>query len=395
MFKGKQPILTDEELRQVHSEYCSRYDMVRDFSRIISDLTNAEVLVEARGSYRFKYPYEYYYSVAKYFQDHASSLRQELYTMADYIYGEANANVLIFYVYLTKDDELIRPIIANAQQIYSNYPACDMDGDVEFLNKLAKTTPPPLILECGNPSDNHDHHNRRRDEVEEESLPAPSEEIDKIDIKYDDNLQHLVKLTFAFKTLQILGQVLRNFTGSLEGPLKLEITRECYSLGMRALSAVLSIASSDLDEMRQYLGSLIAERTGITDTQKLAAKTDDAIVWLGTAMGFGAVKRVSYAVGHSDLTTTYQKVLQADGNLSTQMIDAVIKLDHFHRVPEKELENLESKIRKNHFAYTVMRDMVADHLYLYNHEFPIMQRLGAKWKISATAPKFLISRSKK
>jgi hypothetical protein len=392
MFKGKHPVLTEEELRQVHSEYCSRYDMVRDFSKMISDLVNAEVLVEANGNYRFKYPYEYYYSVAKYFQDHASSVRQELLTAADSIYGEANANVLIFYVYLTKDDDLIRHIIRNAQQIYSSFPACDMEGDIEFLNKLAKATPRPLILECGSPDENHDQHNRRRDEAEEQSVLIPGEETD---IKYDDQLQHLVKVTIAFKTLQILGQVLRNFTGSLEGPLKLEITQECYSLGMRTLSAILSIASSELDEMRQYLGSLIAERSGITDTKVLAARTDDAIVWLGTAIGFGAIKRVSYAVGHSDLTTTYQKVLQANGNLSTRMIDAAIKLDHFNRVPEKELDGLESRIRKNHFAYTVMRDMVADHLYLYSHDFPIIQKLGAKWKIAVTSPTYLSNRSKK
>jgi hypothetical protein len=87
-----------------------------------------------------------------------------------------------------------------------------MESDVEFLNKLAKTTPPPLLLECGNSSENHDEHNRRHDEAEAHSAPLTNEELD---IKYDEQLQPLVKITFAFKTLQILGQVLRNFTGSL------------------------------------------------------------------------------------------------------------------------------------------------------------------------------------
>jgi hypothetical protein len=40
------------------------------------------------------------------------------------------------------------------------------------------------------------------------------------DYKYDRQLQDVVKLNIAFKTLQILGQVLRNFPGSLEGVLK-------------------------------------------------------------------------------------------------------------------------------------------------------------------------------
>ena len=76
-----------------------------------------------------------------------------------------------------------------------------MEDDVEVINKLAKAIPPPLILECGNPSENRDQHNRRRDEADERSPSIPTEEMD---IKYDDQLQHLVKITFAFKTLQIL-----------------------------------------------------------------------------------------------------------------------------------------------------------------------------------------------
>jgi hypothetical protein len=77
------------------------------------------------------------------------------------------------------------------------------------------------------------------------------------------------------------------------------------------------------------------------------------------------------------------------------MIDVVIKLDHFDRLPEKELDDIEPDIRNNHFAYTVMRDLVVDHLYLYSHDFPIMQKLAAKWKISLKRTEFLTNRSKK
>jgi hypothetical protein len=392
MFKSKQPVLTEEEIRQVHAEYCDRYDMVRDFSKMKADLVNAEVLIESNNSYRFKYPYGFYYSTAKYFQDHASSLRLELYNIADHIYGEANANVLIFYVYLTKDEELIRHIVASATKIYDCYQPCDMEQGVEFINKLSTTKPPPLELECGGASDHRDDHNRKQDAAEERALALAPEDSE---VSYDEKLQEIIKITIAFKTLQILGQILRNFTGSLEGPLKLDITKECYALGMRTLTAILTIAASDIEAMRQYLGSLIAERSGITDKQELASKTDDAIVWLGTAAAFGSVKRISYAVGHSDLITTYGKVLEQNDKLSTQIIDAAIKLDHFSRVPEKELGKIEARVQKNNFAYKLMRDLIADYMYLYSVDFPAMQKLGAKWNISVSAPKFLANRLKK
>ena len=56
MFRAEQPMLTEEELRQTHTEYCDRYDMIRDFSRMTADLINAEVLVESRKMYRFNSP---------------------------------------------------------------------------------------------------------------------------------------------------------------------------------------------------------------------------------------------------------------------------------------------------------------------------------------------------
>jgi predicted MPP superfamily phosphohydrolase len=392
MFHAKQPVLTEEELRQVHDEYCVRYDMVRDFSKVIADLLKAEVLVESRGSFRFKYPYEYYYSTAKYFQDHSSTSRAELFSVADHIYGEANANVLIFYVYLTKDEELINHLIEGAKQVYAGFKPCDIENDVEFINKLAKMKPPPLILEYGGASDHRDEHNRKQDAAEAEAGVLIQDDLD---VVYNDQLHEIVKISIALKTLQVLGQVLRNFTGSLEGPLKFSITKECYALGLRMLAAVLSIPSKDLEGIRQYLGGLIAERTGITDKEELATKTDDAIVWLGVAWSVGTVKRITYAVGHGDLTKTYMKILKESNSLPNQVIDVAIKLEHFPRIPERELNGLESRVKDNYFAYNLVRDLVADHLYLNDIEFPVMQKLGAKWDILVSEPKFLDNRSKK
>ena len=46
------------------------------------------------------------------------------------------ANVVIFYIYLTKDRELIEHILQNATHIYGDLAPCDLDEDVRFLNEL-------------------------------------------------------------------------------------------------------------------------------------------------------------------------------------------------------------------------------------------------------------------
>jgi hypothetical protein len=43
----------------------------------------------------------------------------------------------------------------------------------------------------------------------------------------------------------------------------------------------------------------------------------------------------------------------------------------------------------------VCRELVADYLYFFEHEFQVMQELGAQWDIKVSAPKYIASRAKK
>jgi len=394
MFKRNQTTMTESEFRAAHEVYCSRYDMVRDFSRMASDLRKAEMLVESNGIYRFKYPYIAYYSLATYFQENASSLRADLNEIADHIYNDLNANTLIFYVYLTKDAELIKRLVESARQIYDEHAPCNLESHVEFVNKMITQSPPPLHLISTDVRLNRDKANRNQDAAAELQNERERASETAQDYKYDRQLQDVIKLNIAFKTLQILGQVLRNFPGSLEGVLKLDITRESYLLGLRTIRALLNLAENNLDSLRVHIADIIAERTGLAD-QALADKTDSAIIWLTEAASFGTIKRVSYAVGHQDLAATYEKVVTMDGNLSNRVIDVAIKLDHYENLPEQELRKLQSLVLKNPFTFSLIRDLVADHLYLYGCDYPTMQMLGSAWNIKITTPQFVLNRAKK
>jgi hypothetical protein len=348
MFRRHQLTLTTAEYREAHEEYCKRYDMVRDFSKMTADLRNTEMLIETNGIHRFKYPYIFYYSVAKYLQENAGTLRAELNRIADHIYSEINANILIFYVYLTKDAELIKRLIESAKQIYDEHEPCNLEGHVAFVNKMLTQPPNELQLPATDVRANRDRYNREQDaaaaELQNNAKERGGEPTQ--DYKYSRQLQDAIKLNISFKTLQILGQVLRNFPGSLEGPLKLDITRECYLLGLRSIRALLNLAEVNIEGMRQYIAELIAERTGLGD-QELASKTQSAIIWLTGIFTVGTIKRVSYAVGHRDLAATYEKLLAANGDLPTRVIDVAIKLDHYDDVPERELRQVRNLVLKN------------------------------------------------
>lgn len=396
MFKGKARTLTEAEFLRAHEEYCDRYDISRQFSQMLAVFRRSEILVErTRKLYQFKYPYMFYYFVAKYLQENAGTLRDELNQIADHIYNETNANILIFYVYLTKDAALIRSLTEQSKKIYEEHAPCDLDDDIAFVNTLYTTTPPPLRLESTDFRTNRENYYRKQDQVAEASgTDEREDDPEGAWVKYDRELQDIVKISIAFKTLNILGQVLRNFPGSLDRELKLEIIRECYSLGMRTLNALLAIARNNLDAVRQHIGSMIAERTGLSDAE-LANRTDKAIVWLATAAAFGTIKRISYAVGHQDLMPTYDRMLEEDGALATRVIDVAIRLDYSDVVPQLALKRLRSDVSSNIFSFVVCRDLVADFMYLYRVDASDVQMLGSTWDIKIAAPALLANRSKK
>jgi hypothetical protein len=219
-------------------------------------------------------------------------------------------------------------------------------------------------------------------------------------VSYADDLADIHKVNISFKTLQVLGQVLRSAVGSLEGDQKMQIIRACYALGLRTLNAIMQISEKGLDELRYYLASLITERAALQDKpvqeSEVLRRTDEAVIGLTLRCAFGTLKKISFSVGSQQLGETYERIhREFDGNLSVDLIDLQIKLDHFSVAPEFEISGLRDQVVRNLFAYTILRQMVTDFLYLYRVDIRTAQKLGNLFKIKATMPELLLPDFKK
>ena len=63
-------------------------------------------------------------------------LRGKVKEMAESVYYEEYANILVFYLYLTKDSAVIQVLLENARRIYADVPPCDLDRHVASVNRL-------------------------------------------------------------------------------------------------------------------------------------------------------------------------------------------------------------------------------------------------------------------
>jgi hypothetical protein len=400
LFQGRRQSASESEIQRLTEEYFAEYGIRLNAPTILRELEEAQILRAQSGNYRFSYKYYYYYFVARYLADNLRDrneqgrIRATLVDMADKLYSEEYSNILMFVVYKTQDVDLIEHILRNASQIYSGHAPCDFENDVEFVNRLYKE-PPKMLLPPTDVRENIEENRRRLDAAEQETpRDAPSREEE--NVIYAEDLDDILKINIALKTLLLMGQVLRNFAGSLRKGLKLEIARAAYQLGLRTLNAVLRLGESNLEGLRSYLAALIREHRAF-DERELELKADQAVVWLTRRIAYGFVKRISYAVGHPMLEETYKDVLREEGERTCiRMVDLSVKLDHFSRFPEDEVLAMSEKLKRNNFfSSTVLRDLVANYLYLFPLDYETRQRVGSKLQIETASPTMIAGRLKK
>jgi hypothetical protein len=397
MFQNDRIFLSGKEISDVHAEYCRVYQMRLSETQIIANLTEAKIICKEGDSYRFAYKGLYCYSVARYFFENMAQaeppLRSELDNMTDRLAWEDYSNIVMFYLYLSRDAKTIDRLLDNAAKIYAELQPANLDDDVAFVNRLIKEKPQKLVLPDSDILANRDEYRQRQDKIREseglQSVTAPDNRE-----PYAPTLHELVKIAIALQTLRVMGQVLRNFPGVLPKEPKLRLAEESYLLGLRLLRRVLDIAEHQMQELRTNFAEILKEADPFLTQERLAEGADQALIWLTGAATYGVIKRICRSVGLRDLELTFEEVRKARGTLtSVKLVHLSILLEHFRDVPKSEIYELERSLRKNHFSYKVLRDLVSEFLYLRNTDFRLSQEMGELFEIETSKPKYLLNKA--
>jgi len=370
-------------------QHYADYRLSVDYEALREDLVRVRILQQRPGGLRFRYAYIYYYFVARYIRDARNDAKQSgamharVQTMARNVHREVNANTLIFLCYLTRDPAVVNEILGMARATLARYAACDLDKDVKTFAFL-QVDEPQVCLPGTAVEEARDEHLKEIDRVERDgearSAPESTEEL-----QDGDGDRNLVEINAALKTIQILGQILRNFPGSTRADRKLEIAEECYSLGLRTMSMFLHAAGAALPQLTATVRDYIKDASGESDETKLTRSAERILFFLVEGVIFGLIKRVSRSTGSEQLGSTYDDLEEKWATVAVDMINIAIKLDHYRSVPHEEIIGLHQAVRDNVFSSTLLRHLVVEHLRLFHVPSKVRQRLCSKLGIKQSA----------
>ena len=386
MFDQKRDQVSEQELRAIHSEYEVTYAMKLQFAQVLDELIKSQVLGSLRNSFWFKYKYIYYYFVANYLRDHITEERvhQQIGDLSANLRHEDNANILLFLVHLSKNPYIIEQVLKDARMSFADTAPADLERDVEFVSDVDESVAKTVYIE-------RDVKKARREVLER--LDENEEQEEETSNDSEQLVQdYASRIRAAYSYLQILGQIIKNFPGSLPGALKKSITVECYGLGLRTLGALLSLMAASKTELVQMIvDALRGVDPDLTD-RELSKRARQTLFGLAYLASYGTVRRISQAVGSPNLFETYQAVLADTSTAAHALIHCSLQLDQHTVFPQDQILDLGIRFESNALVKVVLRNLVVNHFYLFPVPFDVKQRicekLGIPYKrLQATDPK--------
>lgn len=390
LYSGGKEGLSAYELDSIVHEYAVEYKADVDSATMQNRLLRANILAFEENEYYFRYNYIYYFFVARYLADRlkspefAGEVRGKFVELADLIEREREAYIVLFIVYLTRDSAIIGRLLENARGIYLGEPEFDGAKQIEFLEPMIEELASKRIKVsiAADPEENRDAERREMDES------ASDEDDDPLDME-DARMRMFIRAT---RSIDLLGQIVRNFPGSMPGKEKVEITSEVYSLGLRLASSLLTEIHANLPKLRAFVETGIsADGSRKLGPEELKRKSGRVLVQVCEIMIFGLIKRISSSVGLAPLRPTYDEVRAKLGNTcSAQLIDISIRLDHLGEFPKSRVIQLyEEEFGKKWFPQLMLRHLVVYHFMMFQVDRELVQSVGEKLRLVVNLPEIV------
>lgn len=368
------------ELNEFHVWYCKTYDLTIDLGKNISKLVETSILSKLGDTYKFKYKYTYYYFVARYLSVNItdSKIKDEISNMCSKLFVEEFANIMMFLTHLSKDPFILNELLNNSEHIFDEFVPTKLEEDIVNLNKLIVDIP-KLIIKDKDVQQHREEKLYAKDQLERARIEiSTNEDNDELEVDMDI----IGQLNWSFKTLEILGQILKNYYGSIRGDHKITLASEAYNLGLRSLDSFLSVINTHSESLIKEIEKIIEEKH-VTSNEEITKLATHFVFNLCCTISYQFVKKVSSSVGSDKLSDTFRRVLQSNDTVAVKLIDLSVKLDHKQVIPVSEIEQLKNELKRNNLiGYSLLRGLVINHLYMFKINFREKQRICKLLNIS-------------
>jgi hypothetical protein len=315
---------------------------------------------------------------------------------------------MLFVVHHSNDPAVLDIVLEEASKAFSGVPELRLDqSDIAPINELVAEIP-RLALKEESSEERRERSLRARDAEESRQRVAMStddSELSLSSLKEDATCEVLdaaQRIAYGLRIMAILGQVMRNYYGSLRAERKAQIASESYALLGRLLREQTNMLITNKDTLISHVAQELENR-GWESAERARAVASRLIFGIASLIVFIFVKRASEFLGSDKLLPTHERVSGSVDTPLSRLIGLAVALEYPSAgtsgaprpVPVVALEAIHAEFRNNPCASVVLRRLVRDYLYMFEVSFKDKQRICDSLGISIQAQRQIQMMSKR
>jgi hypothetical protein len=386
MFRQGVEEISEAEFLSIHQAFQAERLVELRFTQTVTDLARRGVLYDADGRFGFRYRYIRYYFTARHMAETIGSeqTQADLARLTENLHKEENANLLLFLAHLSRDRSILDGMLGQAARIFAGVPEAELRGSLSGgseANQLATLA-----------VDDRPVQERQRALMQELDREGDAQGDSSAGVEAADTLQTqldavnevVTRFAIAYRTLQILGQTVKNFPGSMKGEEKLRVVGEVFSLGLRTLGALLELIRATEGEVRELVADSIRKADPLAPRREVLLEAQRTIHGMAHMGSYGLIRRIALAVGSRDLGPVYDRLVEAKPSPAMETIRMALRLEQFSEsLPRKEIERLATAFREDEpRAYELLRHLVYHYLQIFDVGYVDKQSICSQLEIS-------------
>jgi hypothetical protein len=391
LYSNKMYELTQTEYEIFMAKYLDKYNLPIDINIILNNLNSTKILYkDSCGNYYFYYSYLYYYFVAKYLAEHIDENKDNIQEIVGNLHNDSNAYITIFISHHTKSNYILDEVVLNSLCLFDKYaPSTLSKNELEFfdyeIDSIVKAVLPSNDV---NPEAERERRLLQQEIIEENHDKVKRHQKEIMDKETSEN-ELARELRRSIKTVEVMGRIVKNRSGSLERTRIEQILSEGMNVHLRILSSFYDIIKNkrQQDEIISYIAAkinlFIGEKKNLPSDEKMRKMAQNIFWNFNFAVIYGFINKIVHSLGSDKLQNIINKICDGNKTPATVIIKHGILMNHSKNLQIDAIANEMDNKEFSETAKRAIRRLIVDHCLLHKIEYKDKQKIENKLKIPA------------
>ena len=353
--------ITLDELRTFNERFSKEQHRV-DYETRLRDLLQARILAQHGQYVRFRYHYIYYFLKGRFLASQLTDLATQAYIRecCAHLYVRENANTILFLAHHAFKDPMFLDCVVAAitEPFRSKKPIQFIGSDTapvaEFIRDL-----PKLAYNGEDPEKMRDNANRTKDAIANghDGLADKKRE--------EGELDFLAELIALFKTVEILGQIVKNQIASVPREKRVDLLKLLMQGPLRALSAYFDMFMADREVAEREIAAMLEKRSTISDPNERQRVAKRLLAHFLQLVSYGFVAKAVSSISSDALQEDIDAAARSLGSPASRLIALGVRLDSPGKLPRTELSKTVRDTQGDFMAARVLQFLTLRRLYMF------------------------------